>query len=102
MGLAMVLGRVLPGVGILVANAVARLLAARLSRQDEYEADAYAAALLTKAGIGTGPQTSLLDKLGRITGAGGGTPVWLMSHPPAADRIAAIRRLDAGWRLAGR
>jgi putative metalloprotease len=95
--LAMVLGRFLPGIGIWIANLAARLLAARLSRGDEYEADAYAAALLTKAGIGVAPQVSLLEKLESIAGMGGRPPVWLASHPGTADRIAAIRRLEAGW-----
>mmetsp|Transcript_32582 Transcript_32582/g.62790 ORF Transcript_32582/g.62790 Transcript_32582/m.62790 type:complete len:182 (-) Transcript_32582:49-594(-) len=44
--LAMVLNRFLPGIGPLVANTATSLLSARLSRGDEYEADAYAAALL--------------------------------------------------------
>jgi putative metalloprotease len=96
--LAMVLGRILPGIGVLIANALTGLLAARLSRQDEYEADAYAAALMTKAGLGTGPQVSLLAKLDRIAGMGGGAPVWLASHPPSAERIRAIETLAAGWR----
>lgn len=98
--LALVLGRFLPGLGMIVANALTALLAARLSRQDEYEADAYAAAVMTKAGLGTDPQTSLLAKLDRMAGMGGGPPVWLRSHPESAARIAAIQRLDAGWRNA--
>lgn len=96
--LASVLGRLIPGVGVWVANTLATLLAARLSRQDEYEADAYASALLVKAGIGTGPQKSLFAKLERLTGMGGrGMPAWLMSHPKTADRIAAIEALEARW-----
>lgn len=96
--LAMVLGRFLPGLGIWIANGLASLLTARLSRQDEYEADAYAAALLTKAGIGTGPQKSLFGKLEKITGMGGqGMPVWMMSHPKSSERIAAIEALEARW-----
>ncbi|MEM9268820.1 MAG: M48 family metalloprotease, partial [Pseudomonadota bacterium] len=71
-------------------------LAARLSRQDEYEADAYAAALLTKAGIGVGPQITLFEKLEQLTGTSGQL-AWLMSHPKTADRIAAIERLKEGW-----
>lgn len=97
-GLAAVLGRFLPGLGPMLANAAMSLLAARLSRGDEYEADAYAAALLTKAGIGTGPQISLLQKLKHLTGAAGaGRPAWLMSHPKTDARVAAIQRLDARW-----
>ena len=60
--LAMILGRFIPGVGPWIAGALTSLLAARLSRTDEFEADAYASALLMKAGIGTGPQKSLFHK----------------------------------------
>ena len=96
--LAMVLGRFLPGLGVMIANALATMLAARLSRSDEYEADAYASALLTKSGIGTEPQKSLFTKLENLTGAHGAKmPVWLMSHPKTKDRIAAIEKLEARW-----
>lgn len=98
--LAMVLGRFIPGVGIWIAGAITSLLAAKLSRSDEYEADAYAAALLTKAGIGVEPQISLFQKLDALTRQGGATPpAWLMSHPKTDDRIAALRALDAKWQL---
>ena len=94
-----VLGRIIPGVGVWVANMLATLVAARLSRQDEFEADAYAAALMTRAGIGVGPQKTLFEKLGKMTGMGGaGVPAWLMSHPKAEERIAAIEALEARWR----
>ncbi|WP_220747973.1 MULTISPECIES: M48 family metallopeptidase [Jannaschia] len=98
--LAGVLGRVIPGVGPYIANLLASLVAARLSRQDEYEADAYASALLVKAGIGTGPQKTLFGKLSALTGMGGrGAPAWLMSHPKTEDRIAAIETLESRWGL---
>lgn len=96
--LAMVLNRFLPGVGPLIAGALVSLLAARLSRNDEFAADAYAAALLVKAGIGTAPQKSLFAKLDQITGAqGAATPAWLLSHPKTPDRIAAIAAQEAKW-----
>ena len=99
--LAMVLSRFLPGIGILIANGLAMLLASRLSREDEYEADASAAALLTKAGIGTEAQKSLFAKLERLTEARGGvTPAWLMSHPKTEERIKAIEALEAKWAAA--
>ena len=97
-----ILNRVLPGLGVLLANGLASLVAARLSRQDEYEADAYAAALMTKAGLGTGPQKALFAKLGRLTGAGRAAPAWLMSHPETQDRIRAIEALEARWQVAPR
>ncbi|MGI3167734.1 M48 family metalloprotease [Pseudooceanicola sp. C21-150M6] len=96
--LGMVLSRLVPGIGGLLAGLLTSLLAARLSRSDEYEADAYAAALLTKAGIGVAPQVRLFEKLEALTQQGGGRPpAWLLSHPSPEDRIAAIRRLESGW-----
>jgi len=98
--LGMVLSRFLPGVGVYIANLVASLLAARLSRGDEYEADAYASALLTKAGIGTAPQKSLFLKLDQLTAArAGAMPAWFMSHPKAEERIAAIEANEATWQV---
>jgi metalloprotease len=95
--LVMVIGRFIPFVGVLVANFLTGLLAARLSRQDEFEADEYAAALMTKAGLGIDPQVSMFRKLDRMSGMGGGQPVWLLSHPRTADRIAAIEAHSARW-----
>lgn len=96
--LAMILGRFIPGVGPWIANALMSLLAARLSRSDEFEADAYASALLVKAGIGTEPQKSLFEKLEKLTGArGAATPAWMLSHPKTPQRIAAIEANEAKW-----
>ena len=101
MVLATLLSRVIPGIGVWIANGLTALLAARLSRQDEYEADAYAAALLVKSGIGTAPQKNLFTKLERLTGtAGAGAPAWLMSHPKVTDRVSAIERLESRWDVA--
>ena len=94
------IGRFVPFVGPWIANMLTTLLAARLSRGDEYEADAYAAALLTKAGIGVAPQISLFQKLEALTQTNHGTaPAWLMSHPKTEDRIAALRVLEAKWHV---
>ena len=98
--IALVLSRFLPGIGVFIANAITSALAARLSRNDEYAADAYASALLTKAGIGTAPQKSLFGKLDQLTGVRrGAMPAWLMSHPKTEERIAAIERNEAKWRV---
>ncbi|RYH10191.1 M48 family metallopeptidase [Tropicimonas sp. IMCC6043] len=101
LALAGVLNRFLPGLGAWIAMMLTSLLAARLSRQDEFEADAYASALLVKSGIGTAAQKSLFGKLEHLTGGGlgNGTPAWLMSHPGSADRIAAIEAREAKWGL---
>ncbi len=97
--LMMILGRYVPFVGPWIAGLLANLLAARLSRSDEYEADEYAAALLAKAGIGLEPQKSLFLKLEALTQSRAGmAPAWLMSHPKTAERIAALERLEAGWK----
>jgi putative metalloprotease len=95
--LAMFLSRFLGGLGVAIANTLTKMLAARLSRKDEYEADAYAAALLTKSGIGVEHQISLFEKLGTLTGVGGQPMAWMMSHPKTADRIEAIEDLRDAW-----
>lgn len=97
--LAGVLGRFLPGIGVMIANTAASLLAARLSRRDEYEADRWASALLVRAGIGTAPQKALLRRLGALAGRGASPPAWLMSHPATADRIAAIEASERKWNV---
>lgn len=96
--LSALLNRVLPIIGIWIANLISTALMARLSRRDEFEADAYASALLIKAGIGTGPQKSLFRKLEALTrNAGQGVPAWLLSHPRTDERIAAIEANEARW-----
>ena len=93
------IGRLIPFVGVYIVNAMISALTARLSRQDEYEADAYASALLTKSGIGVAPQIAMFQKLDYLAGKvdGGGQLAWLMSHPKTDERIAAIRALEAKW-----
>jgi len=96
--LGMVLSRFIPGFGGYIASAMTSLLSAKLSRNDEYEADEYAAALLTKAGIGTEAQKSLFQKLEALTSANAGrAPAWLLSHPKTSERIAAIEKLETKW-----
>lgn len=97
--LAMVLSRFIPGIGAMIANGLTTLLAARLSRADEYEADEYASALLVKSGIGTAAQKSLFEKLEALTqNRAGAVPAWLLSHPKTNERIAAIEKHEASWR----
>ena len=95
----MVFTRFIPGLGVYIANFLTTLLAARLSRSDEYEADAYASALLTKSGIGTEAQKSLFRKLDALTRSNGGSaPAWLLSHPKTAERIKAIEAMETRWK----
>ncbi len=96
--LSAVLNRILPFVGIWLANILSTALMARLSRRDEFEADAWASALLIKAGIGTGPQISLFRKLDALVASRAqGVPAWLLSHPRSPERIAAIQANSARW-----
>lgn len=91
---AVLLARVLPGIGALIADLLLSLAAQRLSRSQEYAADEYAAALLLKAGIGTSPLKSLLAKLDRPSDPRSAA-AWMLSHPAAEDRIKAIERFEA-------
>ena len=96
--LSAVLNRFVPVIGIWIANAVSTALMARLSRRDEFEADAFATSLLIKSGIGTAPQKSLFAKLDHLTdGAGAQIPAWARSHPHSAERIAAIEANEQRW-----
>lgn len=95
--LAMFLSRFFGGFGAMIANALTSMLAARLSRKDEYEADAYAAALLIKSEIGVEPQISMFEKLGKLSGESGQPLAWMMSHPKTTDRITAIKKLQNKW-----
>lgn len=96
--LSAVLNRFLPFIGVWIANLISTALAARLSQRDEFEADAYATALLLKSGIGTDPQKSLFRKLDAMARANhGSVPAWLLSHPSPAERIAAIEANERRW-----
>ncbi len=93
------LNRFVPIIGVWIANLISTALMAHLSRRDEFEADAYASALLIKSGIGTDSQKSLFAKLGRLTGnRAEGVPAWLLSHPKTEERIAAITANEDRWR----
>lgn len=96
--LGMFISRFIPGAGPWIAGQLMRLMSARLSRNDEFEADAYASALLIKAGIGTGPQKNLFAKFEKMKGPHAASPpAWLRSHPKSHQRIAAIEANDARW-----
>jgi putative metalloprotease len=96
--LSALLSRFLPFIGVWIANLISAALMARMSQRDEFEADAYATALLIKSGIGTAPQKLLFRKLGALTAnRAEGIPAWLLSHPKVDARIAAIEANEARW-----
>lgn len=94
----MVIGRMIPLIGPFISGWVVSLLTAKLSRRDEFEADAYATALMVRSGIGAEHQATLLEKLpALIPGAGANADTWLSSHPPSDQRAAAIRENAERW-----
>ena len=95
--LSITLNRFIPFIGPWIANLAVTIVAARMSRKDEFEADAYATALMIKAGLGVRSQKDLLSKLDKITGVGGGTPAWFLSHPKTKDRLRAIEQNELKW-----
>lgn len=93
------LARLIPFVGWYLAQMVVSLFVTRLSRRDEFEADAYATALMLRSGLGAEPQARMLEKLSRLAPGAAATPAapWLASHPPVEERTAAIRANAARW-----
>lgn len=94
-----ILGRFLPYFGWMISAWLLGALAARLSRRDEFEADAYATALMVRSGIGAEHQAEMLEKLPRlIPGSAAMATSWLASHPAVEERAAAIRGNAHRWR----
>jgi putative metalloprotease len=96
LALGMILNRFVPIIGFYIANFLAGVMMARLSRRDEFEADRFATALMIEAGYGHAPQIAMFEKLERMN-PGPRPAAWLASHPPVAERIAAIEANAAAW-----
>jgi putative metalloprotease len=93
-----ILNRFLPIIGWLVARWVTLFVLTRLSRKDEFEADAYATALMIKSGLGAEPQARMLEKLLDLAPQAAAQEInWLASHPPVAERTQAIRTNASRW-----
>jgi len=93
-----VLNRFIPILGWIVARWVATFVATRLSRKDEFEADAYATALMVRSGLGAEPQARMLEKLLELVPEASMQETnWLASHPPVAERTEAIRGNAGRW-----
>ncbi|MFQ5566289.1 MAG: M48 family metallopeptidase, partial [Paracoccaceae bacterium] len=87
------LNRFLPVLGWIVARWVAAFVVTRLTRKDEFEADAYATALMVKSGLGAEPQARMLEKLLELAPEAAVEETnWLASHPPVAERADMIRQ----------
>tara|TARA_B100000767_G_scaffold44765_1_gene39045 strand:- start:1993 stop:2721 length:729 start_codon:yes stop_codon:yes gene_type:complete len=95
--LTVTLNRFIPFIGPWIANMAVNMVAAGMSRKDEFEADSYATALMIKAGLGVAPQKSLFTKLNKLTANSGSAPAWFLSHPKTIDRIKAIEANEIRW-----
>lgn len=92
------LNRFVPVIGWFVARWISTFLMSRMSRKDEFAADAYATALMLRSGLGAEPQVRMLEKLRELVPAAGMQEVsWLASHPPIEERTEAIRANAARW-----
>lgn len=92
------LNRFLPVLGWIVARWVAAFVVTRLTRKDEFEADAYATALMVKSGLGAEPQARMLEKLLELAPEAAVEETnWLASHPPVAERADMIRQNAERW-----
>lgn len=89
--------RIIPFLGGYLMMALLDLVTARLSRRDEFEADAYATALMVRSGIGAEHQAQLLEKLPQLVSADVERKSWLASHPPTSERAARIRENASRW-----
>ena len=92
-----ILGRLIPFFGGYLAVWLLGLVTAKLSRNDEFEADAYATALMVRSGLGAEHQATLLEKLPNLIPGAGAQASWLSSHPPSDQRAAAIRDNAERW-----
>ncbi|WP_285672164.1 M48 family metallopeptidase [Paralimibaculum aggregatum] len=95
-----VLARLIPVIGWYLARLLSGFFVATLSRKDEFEADAYATAVMIRAGLGAEPQARMLEKLRELVPgvtAAAGPAAWLASHPPVEARARAIRENAARW-----
>ena len=93
-----VLGRIIPVLGWHISSWILNLVTASLSRRDEFEADAYATALMIRSGIGSENQTSMLEKLPKLVPGAAAPNSWLASHPPIAERVEAINNNSERWK----
>ena len=97
-----ILNRFIPFLGWIVAQWLSTFVITRLSRKDEFEADAYATALMLRSGLGAEPQARMLEKLLHLVPEASAQEMnWLSSHPPVAERTQAIRENAGRWQAEG-
>ena len=87
--LSALLNRFLPGIGIWIANLISTALMARMSRRDEFEADAYACAHADGQDLAAALVKLYQDNASTLTP----DPLYARfyySHPPAAERLERL------------
>ena len=87
---AAILDQIFPGTGAITPLA-GQLVTSQYSRSEEYAADAHGVVLLRRAGY---PKEMMIDTLTwllQVSGPGSGG--FFATHPGAADRIDAVRRM---------
>ena len=84
-----ILDQIVPGSGQITPVA-GSLIARAYSRREEYQADAYGAELLQRAGLSPKVMEQTLTWLMNTEGSGGGG--FFSTHPATDDRIAELRR----------
>jgi len=77
--------------GGFLALAVTQAMESGYSRDQEREADAFAADLLHRSGIGLGGTIALFERLSAEKEGMPGWAAWISTHPDTAERIAALR-----------
>ena len=80
----------LGGLGDVAAGVGTQLLSLRFSREDEIEADLVGLELAARAAFAAEPAITLWEKMGKISGGGGG-PGFLSTHPTGPDRIRRLQ-----------
>jgi predicted Zn-dependent protease len=80
------------------AELAAGLMFLKHGRDAELESDRLGVGYAAATGWAPGAMIGLLGTLGRLDEAGGssrGVPNWLLTHPPAADRVAKVQEAVA-------
>jgi Zn-dependent protease with chaperone function len=91
---AFVAGIYLGDISSIVSGLAVLAMESRYSRAFEFEADAYAAKVMTAAGRGTEPLASMLERMEATMGGEGKVgSAWdgLSSHPDTAERVRRLR-----------
>ena len=81
----------LGGLGDVAAGIGTQLLSLRFSREDEIEADLVGLELAARGAFQPESAITLWEKMGKVSGGGGGGPGFLSTHPTGPDRIRRLQ-----------